>query len=115
MGNAAVAECFIPPCPSVMLAMQRGGAYHKPPGAGHRAILSGDGMAPAKEEILALLRDLRDAGQVFSSVTVRSVVQAVLEVRAPAVLAENSGPFKISTRWILSFVYKELQWSTRWE
>jgi hypothetical protein len=38
---------------------------------------------------------------------------AVLLVGAPAVLAENEGPFKISTPWVLAFVCKELGWTTR--
>jgi hypothetical protein len=46
-------------------------------------------------------------------VTVRNVVRAVLLVRAPHVLFEKGGPFKISTSWVLDFVHKELQWTTR--
>ena len=67
----------------------------------------------AQQEILDLLLGLRKAGVAFNSVSVRSVIVAVLEERAPSLLSSNGGSFQASCKWTLDFVATHMNWRTR--
>lgn len=65
------------------------------------------------DEILELLKALREGGAPINSVTGRCVALSVLELRCPELLVSGGGTFKACRSWMRDLFNVRLGWSQR--
>jgi hypothetical protein len=66
-----------------------------------------------KQEIMSLLKGLREAGQGLSALIVQPIIHGLIEAKAPELLSENAkrGGFKVTIAWTRHFLRYEMDWS----
>ena len=67
-----------------------------------------------KDEICAILRNKRKAGQPLYAVCIQPLIKAIIQEKAPELLASmHKTLFSVSYAWTKNFVKSELNWSYR--